>query len=143
MIPIASSMQVLLRLEKETVILPFLTMTGNFRDRFLGYMGRSQPPAGHGLYLRPCGSIHTFFMRFPIDAVFLDRQERVVRVIRHVKPWRIVTGGRKAIAVIEIPSAHGNAKLLQPGMHLDIVPRNKEHPGDNSGPRDSQPQETG
>jgi hypothetical protein len=67
-------------------------------------MGRASLPAGEGLWIEPCNSIHMFFMRFAIDAVFLDRDNRVKRVVRDLKPWRvspIVFGAR---TVVELPA---------------------------------------
>ncbi|HEV3233554.1 MAG TPA: DUF192 domain-containing protein [Candidatus Dormibacteraeota bacterium] len=72
--------------------------------RFVGLMGRASLPAGEGLWIEPCNSIHMFFMRFAIDAVFLDRDNRVKRVVRDLKPWRvspIVFGAR---TVVELPA---------------------------------------
>lgn len=49
------------------------------------------------------GSVHMFFMRFPIDVVFLDRDRNVVRVVQGVRPWRFA-GARKAVAALELPA---------------------------------------
>ena len=71
--------------------------------RMRGLLGRRNLPAGEGILLRPAGSIHTFFMRFPIDAVFLDRDGVVVGIERELGPWR--TAKRKgAKAVLEVAS---------------------------------------
>lgn len=67
-------------------------------------MGCRSLDVGKGLFLRPCTSIHTCFMRFPIDVIFLDAHDRVLKVRKHVRPWRLVWGGRKAKSVIEIQS---------------------------------------
>ena len=56
-----------------------------------------------GILLQPGGSIHMFFMRFPIDAVFLDRELRVLRVAADLKPWRMASK-RGAKAVLELPA---------------------------------------
>lgn len=73
-----------------------------FLSRFLGLMFRRGLPAGEGLLITRCNSIHTFFMRFPIDAVFLDASGAVVRVVRGIPPWRpFVWGGRHAVQVLE------------------------------------------
>lgn len=72
-------------------------------------MGRRELPQGSGLLITPCSSIHMFFMRFPIDVVFLDRDNAVVRVVPSIKPWRMAMGGggRKAL---ELPA--GTATLI-------------------------------
>ncbi len=70
--------------------------------RALGLLGRPTLPPGEGLLLRPCGAIHTFGMRFPIDVVFLDANDRVVRIVRRLPPWRVASGGRDAEAALEL-----------------------------------------
>jgi uncharacterized membrane protein (UPF0127 family) len=71
--------------------------------RLKGLLGRRELPAGEGLLLRPASSIHMFFMRFPIDAVFVDRELRVLRVAADLKPWRLAAK-RGAKAVFELPA---------------------------------------
>lgn len=72
--------------------------------RFRGLMGRRALVEGSGLVLEPCNSIHMFFMRFSIDAVFLDRDWKVVYIAHRIKPWRITRLVRKAKRVIEMPA---------------------------------------
>src|SRR5688572_18871189 len=71
-------------------------------SRFWGLMGRRPLPDGQGLLLRPCTSVHTFFMRFPIDVIFLDRTNTVVKIIPSMKPWRAALGGRGAHSALEL-----------------------------------------
>ena len=82
-------------------LVPHLEIADTFLSRAVGLLGRKTLPPGHGLLIRPCASIHTAFMRFPIDVAFLDRQGRVVKVIRNLPPWRMASGGRSACAVLE------------------------------------------
>ena len=71
-------------------------------ERLRGLIGRRDLPPGRGLLILRCNAIHTFFMRFPIDAVFYDRQDRVVRTVRNIRPWRLfVWGGFRAVKVLE------------------------------------------
>jgi hypothetical protein len=83
--------------------------------RMWGLLGRSSLAPDEGMLIRPAGSIHMFFMRFPIDAVFCDRDLRVVRVVSDLKPWRMA-GKRGAKAVVEL--AAGSADALRPGDQL-------------------------
>jgi uncharacterized membrane protein (UPF0127 family) len=69
--------------------------------RMRGLLGRSELDGEEGVWLRPASSIHTLFMRFAIDAVFLDRDNRVVRVAGHLLPWR-TAGARGARSVLEL-----------------------------------------
>lgn len=78
-------------------------------SRTRGLMFRRRLEPGEGIDIRPCSSIHMMFMRFPIDAVFYDRDYRVTRVARSVRPWLgIAFGGRGAWGVIELGSGQAN-----------------------------------
>ena len=77
-----------------------------FAERARGLIGTAKPPPGEGMLILRCNAIHTFFMSYPIDAVFLDRHDRVVKEVRGIKPWRfLVWGGWKAVKVLETASA--------------------------------------
>ena len=86
--------------------------------RARGLLGRSELASGAGLLIKPSFSIHTFFMRFPIDAVFLDRSGSVVDVVRTLKPWRAATRLR-ARAVLELPAGEADRVTLQIGERLE------------------------
>ena len=87
--------------------------------RLIGLLGRSSVRDDEGLLIRPAGSIHTFFMRFTIDAVFCDRELRVVKVVAGLKPWRAAVG-RGARVVVELAS--GAAASIEPGDQLVTQP---------------------
>jgi uncharacterized protein len=73
-----------------------------FFARAKGLIGRKGLPPGRGLLIPRCNAIHTCFMRFPIDATFLDRDGRIVKVVRGIRPWRLfVWGGFRARQVLE------------------------------------------
>lgn len=83
--------------------------------RMRGLLGRASLDADEGMLFRPAGSIHMFFMRFAIDAVFCDRDLVVLDVVRDLRPWK--TASRKgAKVVIELPV--GGADGLVPGDRL-------------------------
>ena len=88
--------------------------------RVKGLLGRRSLPSGEGILLRPASSIHTAFMRFPIDAVFLDRDMRVLRVAAHVRPWR-AAGCRGARAVLELSAGESERRGVRPGDRLVTV----------------------
>ena len=73
------------------------------RDRLRGLLGRSSLPEGNALAIEPCNSIHTFFMKFAVDAVFLDRRGRVVRALS-LRPWRATRVYPGAAQVVELPA---------------------------------------
>ncbi|TMB14235.1 MAG: DUF192 domain-containing protein [Deltaproteobacteria bacterium] len=71
--------------------------------RMRGLLGRSELPQGDALLIAPCASIHTLFMRFRIDVVFLSRALRVVRAISGLHPWRATRFHRGAAMAVELP----------------------------------------
>jgi uncharacterized membrane protein (UPF0127 family) len=75
-----------------------------FVRRLVGWMGRARADAGEGLLIVPCNAIHTFFMRMPIDVVFLDAQDTVVRLLHALPPWRATRPCPGARAVLELPA---------------------------------------
>ena len=85
--------------------------------RMRGLLGRSDLPRGEGVLLRPAGSIHTFFMRFPIDVVFLDADDRVLEVVPHLAPWR-AAGVKGARAVLELATGEADARGIRAGSTL-------------------------
>ena len=87
-----------------------------------GLLGRKNLERGEGLLLRPAASIHTWFMRFPIDAVFLDYELKVVGTASHVKPWRIAAR-RGARAVLELPAGEAERRGIRPGERFALVAR--------------------
>src|SRR5213080_1291266 len=90
-------------------------VAATFWPKFRGLMGRASLPPDEGMLFRPAGSIHMFFMRFPIDAVFCDGDLRVIGIERDLKPWK--TARRKgAKVVIELPV--GGADGVEPGDRL-------------------------
>jgi uncharacterized membrane protein (UPF0127 family) len=83
--------------------------------RMRGLLGRAGLEPGEGMLFRPAGSIHTLFMRFPLDVLFCDRDLVVVGVERNLKPWR--TAGRRGAKVV-VELAAGAAEAVQPGDRL-------------------------
>jgi len=84
-------------------------------SRMRGLLGKSQLPAEEGVLLRPAGSVHTFFMRFAIDAVFCDGDLKVLKIERGLAPWKMAQA-RGAKVVVEL--AAGAAGALEPGDQL-------------------------
>jgi len=89
--------------------------------RLRGLLGRRELPAGEGLLLRPTGAVHTSFMRFPIDVVFLDRELTVVDVVDGLAPWR-AAGRRGAHAVLELAAGERARRAIAPRDRLALVP---------------------
>ena len=92
----------------------------SFWARFQGLMGQASLPVGEGLHLVPCNSIHTFFMRIPIDVAFLDAQGRIVKKFDALPPWRATTVYFKAQSVLELPAGTLQASGTQEGDMLSF-----------------------
>src|SRR6266545_3363900 len=87
--------------------------------RLKGLLGRRELPGGEGLFLRPASSIHMLFMRFPIDAVFLDREQVVRKVVPDLRPWRLASaGGSKS--VVELAAGEAERYGIAPGQRLTL-----------------------
>ncbi len=76
----------------------------SFWSRLVGLLGRSSLKPGEALLIEPCKSVHTFFMRFTSDVVYLDKSHRVVKAVSALRPFRMSMGAKGAHAVIELPS---------------------------------------
>jgi uncharacterized protein len=95
------------------------TVADSVSTRFRGLLGRRELSADEGLLLTPTGSIHTWFMRFPIDAVFLDGDLRVLGVAAELGPWQ-VAGRRGARAVLELAAGAAARNGVEPGDRLRL-----------------------
>jgi uncharacterized protein len=107
------------RIEREAggVVCERCTVADSAPARMKGLLGRRSLPPGEGLLIRPAGSIHTWFMRFPIDAVFLDRDLVVVGVASDLRPWRLA-GRRGARAVLELAAGEAARRSIRTGERL-------------------------
>jgi len=85
--------------------------------RTRGLLGRDGLEPGSGMLIDRAASVHMFFMRFPIDVVFLDRDLKVVRVVERLRPWR-VAGARRAAAALELPVGAAAAAGVRVGDEL-------------------------
>ena len=82
-----------------------------FPERARGLIGRRGLAPGRGMLIRRCNCIHTMFMKFPIDAAFLDGRMRVVKTVRGIRPWRAwVWGGWRARHVLEMSAGESSFK---------------------------------
>ena len=90
--------------DKGTTVATRAKMASSIVARFNGLMMKKGVEEGGGLLLTPSASIHSFFMRFRFDALFLDREGRVTKIVPAMKPWRIAFGGKGAKDVLELPA---------------------------------------
>jgi uncharacterized membrane protein (UPF0127 family) len=93
--------RILIQDENKTVLLEELILAETLSARLRGLLGRSSLPEATGMLIRPCRSIHMWFMRFPIDAAFLDEELRVLKISRNLRPWQLAFAPRKTHCVLE------------------------------------------
>jgi uncharacterized membrane protein (UPF0127 family)/CheY-like chemotaxis protein len=103
-----------LRREDGRIVCERVIVADRAHRRMRGLLGRKYLRQGEGMVLRPGWSIHTAFMRFPIDAVFLDADQVVIKVEHEVGPWRTVSC-RGAREVVELPAGESRRRGLEVG----------------------------
>ena len=94
-------------------------VAANAWTRLKGLLGRSGLDPGEGLLLRPASSIHTMFMRFPIDVVFLDRELRVRKVVPELRPWKLALA-RGARSALELRAGEAARRHVTEGEQLVV-----------------------
>jgi uncharacterized protein len=112
--------QQLLNQTKNKHLATELAVATNFMARTKGLLGKRGLPVGQGLWIHACPSIHTFFMKFPIDAVFVDEKLIVRSVHFNVRPWRIAIGAMGSSSVFELPAGTMTPQLVEPGDQLYV-----------------------
>ena len=91
-----------------------------FRTRLVGLLGRERLAPDEGLWIEPCDSIHTFFMRFPIDVAFVDGRGVVLRVLAAVPPWRATRVHARARACVELAAGTLQKAGVEAGSKLSL-----------------------
>jgi uncharacterized protein len=113
-----------LRAHDETrgvVVATRVEVARSFGARLRGLLGRSSLEAGEGLVIDPCSSIHTFFMRFPIDVVFLGDDDRVVAIIPDLRPWRATRFYAAARSTLELSAGTAARTGMAVGDRIVLV----------------------
>ncbi|MEZ6066737.1 MAG: DUF192 domain-containing protein [Planctomycetaceae bacterium] len=109
----------LIRVDDGATVVDTLELADSFWSRFRGLQLRPPLPEGHGILLVPCASIHTFWMRFPIDVAFLGDGGAVLQVERAVSPWRVLKPRLKGVrAVLEVRAGE---MLLRTGERIQLL----------------------
>jgi uncharacterized protein len=86
-----------------------------------GLLSRDLLPDGHGIVLAPCAAVHTFFMNFAIDVVFVARDGEVVKIVDALRPWRMAAAWR-AFAALELSAGAARAARTVAGDRLRLEP---------------------
>jgi len=102
---------------RDTVLGDAVDVADTSSTRRTGLLKHDRLDAGQGLWITPCESVHTFFMKFPIDLVYLDKQKKV-RKVRHAVPaWRL-SMCLSARSILELPAGTAQRTGTQPGDQL-------------------------
>ena len=112
--------------ERHSVLGNAIEVAGTASSRAKGLLGRESLAAGEGLLFKHCGSLHTFFMRFPIDIVYMNRNGRVLKSAQAVPPFRLVAAPWHAFYALELPVGSIGASNTRPGDHLRFVEEEAE-----------------
>ena len=112
---------------RATYLATDLVIARSHWSRFRGLMATSSSrfSRGQGLWLNPSHGIHTFAMRFPIDAVYLDRDRTVIHLEEELKPWRVAAVRVQAASVLELPTGTIRESETEVGDRVEIF---IEHP---------------
>jgi len=113
------TVQAILR-DRPVVVAAHCEVADTNRTRLVGLLGRDSLDESAGLWIVPCNSVHTWFMRFPLDLVFLDREQTVVRIASETPPFRVRVASR-ARSVLELPAGRAAAVGLLEGDRLQFV----------------------
>ena len=117
-------------LTRHTVLATSLEVANSGSRRSKGLLGRARLAPGEGLWILPCEAVHTFFMQFPIDLVYLDRKNRIRKIRSAVPPWRL-SACISAHSVLELVSGTILNTQTQPGDLIEFSPASLT--GDSSG----------
>jgi uncharacterized membrane protein (UPF0127 family) len=116
----ATKPQLIVNLTRGGIVCDHAMIADRPLRRMRGLLGRDSLPAGEGLLLQPAPSVHTAFMRFPIDVIFLDRDLQVVKVVEELRPWRGASA-RRARSALELAAGAASASGIQSGDRLAVV----------------------
>ena len=105
-----------------TVVGDRIRVASSAWDRSVGLLRTPEVHPGEGLWIERSPSIHMFFMRYPIDVVFVDREARVIRTVSSLRPWRVVWWARGARDCLELPVGAIEASGTVRGDQLVVSP---------------------
>lgn len=99
--------------ENNEIVCENIKVASSFDERLLGLMFKKSLVGYGGLLIKPCNSIHTFFMKMSIDVIFLDKNLKVVKVIKDMKPWRLSKIYFKSNQVLEMKAGDLKVNLTE------------------------------
>ncbi len=91
-----------------------------FFPRLAGLLGKKKLPPGEGIWLKPCRQVHTMFMSFPIDVIFLDEKGRVIGLVENMKPWKISRYFSESVGALELAAGRAAECRVREGEILEL-----------------------
>ena len=121
----STAAQKLINKTRQQTLAQQVRVANNFWTRTKGLLGEKSLPAGNALWIQGsrwvgCNSIHTFFMQFAIDAVFVDRDMKVKAIYRNLGPWRVTSPALGAFSVFEMPAGTLDSFKVEVGDLLHV-----------------------
>ncbi len=98
-----------------------VSIADTFFSRLKGLMGRKEMNENEAMLLVPCNGIHTFFMRFTIDAIFLSEDNHVLSYVSEIPPWSLWMPVRGSHKVLELKGGMLNKLLISKGQRLELA----------------------
>ncbi|MFN8847043.1 MAG: DUF192 domain-containing protein [Bdellovibrionales bacterium] len=102
----------------EHILIQNVNVAKNFWPRFMGLMGKANLPDSQGVLFPKCNAIHTCFMKFSIDCIFMNEQGEVKKIYRNLRPWRLAGPVWGATQVLELNGGVADKLKIQEGEHL-------------------------
>ena len=117
----ATQLYKIIKEKNAELIVDHLEQAASLFERGKGLLGRHGLDEKQGLWIKPCNNIHTFFMKFKIDCVFLNEQMIILRIASNMKPFRVAGPVWKARSVIELKAGAADKAGLAIGDQLYVV----------------------
>lgn len=112
----------IINLSKNTILAEKAKIADNFFSRLKGLLGKLCLATGEGLILVSCDSVHTLFMRFPIDVAFVNKENMIIKTYSCLKPWRLSAIFLNSALCLELPAGVLSVTRTQEGDHIKIEP---------------------
>lgn len=106
---------------RQMALAPRAEVAATFWQRGRGLIGRTSLPEGYGLVIKPCGSIHMFLMRIPLDVCHVDKDDRIIKILHEIKPWRVGPIVFRSKWVVELPAGTARRTGTSEGDQLTVL----------------------
>lgn len=103
------------------ILAPRVLMAQDFKSRSVGLLSRQNMAEEEGLLIKPCNSIHTFFMKFAIDVIFLSKGSNVVKIVRGIGPFRLASCHWRGYMTLELAAGVISKYDMKIGDFIDFV----------------------